>query len=365
MPIMNYTTAPTSDVRASIAAALSSYYSELSDADSKPPPRFSLARVLEQMANEHGLHDGYERELCGATATLAGDSFDRHRVKIPLQALTRDLTVGTGSAGGFLVGTATSDRPFDVLRPWSVAIEAGVTVVPNLRENLGLPRVTGASEATWVSGEATEYNNSQPTLGVAAMTPKIGSVIVHFSRQWKLQAEGAEVLLRQQLLGAVGELLDKAFLAGSGASGAPRGLINTSGVNSATGTSLAHAGLLEMRDEILAAGGREDRLQWIGTPAVQKLLAARERMTNSGRFLWDDGLVLGRPAAATKNAPTATLIAGDFSQAVLGVWGPPAVQVEVNPYQSFLSGGMAARVVLAVDCAFPTPQAFSVASSVT
>lgn len=350
--------------RASIARELAAYYAELAGTDDKPAPRFSIARVLECMSHPTGLRDGYERELCSATAHSAGEAFDQHRVLIPFGALmTRDLTAGTANAGGYLVGTAVGE-PFDVLRPWSVVARAGITVLPNLRENFGIPRVGTASTAGWLSGEAVAATASQPVVGQAALTPKHAATTLNFSRQWRLQAEAGEILLRQQLLGAVGELVDVAVLAGSGVGGQLLGLVNTANIGTQAGTSLAHAGILAMRKTVLNAGGEEERLRWVGTPAVQELLGARERAAGGGRFLWDDGAILGGPAAATKNAPAATLICGDFSQAVFGLWGA-AVRVEINPYQDFKAGIMAARVILACDVAFPQPAAFCVATSIT
>ncbi len=72
------------------------------------------------------------------------------------------------------------------------------------------------------------------------------------------------------MLSAVGELLDIAFLNGAGGS-QPLGLLNTPGINTQSGTSLAHAGLLAMKQKALTAGGREDALAWVGAPAIQEL----------------------------------------------------------------------------------------------
>jgi len=105
----------------------------------------------------------------------------------------------------------------------------------------------------------------------------------------------------------------------------------TPNINTASGGSLALAGLLEMREEILAAGGREENLRWIGGTDVQELLGARERVANGGRMLWDDNGILGRPAHATRLAPAATLVCGDFSKAIVGLWGV-GLRVEIDPY---------------------------------
>lgn len=179
------------------------------------------------------------------------------------------------------------------------------------------------------------------------------------------QSEAGEALLRQQLLATVGALLDKAFFAGAGGV-EPIGLLNVPGVHATSGAGLAHAGLLEMREAVLSAGAREDRLRWVGAPAVQKLLAARERSPGGGRYLWDDSRVLGQPAHATASAPAGALVVGDFSQAYLGIWGPaPSVRVKVNPHQNFNSAGLAARVLLVCDFVFPQPSAFAAAQAIT
>lgn len=354
------------DLRSSLARELSRYYHELSEASEKPAPQFSLTRVVEAMTHERGLMDGYEHELCGATAVTAGESYDKHRVLIPLKAIaTRDLTAASAAGGGYLVGVDTA-QPLDVLRPYSVAVEAGVTVLPNLVGDLVVPRVTAASTAGWVSTEGTSFVDGQPTVGQAALRPKLAALTVNISRQWRLQsAEAGEVLLRQQVLGAGGTLIDQAFFSGTGANGQPLGLHAVSGIGTQSGTDLAHAGLLAQKRQVLAAGARESALTWVGTPLVQEALGARERASGGGRFLWDDGQILGAAAHATANAPADTLTVGDFSRAVLGIWGPPALRLEINPYQDFPRGGVAVRVVLACDVCFPIPAAFSVASSIT
>lgn len=372
---MDYTAPPISsrglndETRRILATSFARAYAELAGADEKPEPRFSLARAISEMSSHvsQGLKDGYEREICSATATMANEQFDPNRILIPLSALqTRDLTASSAIGGGFLVSTAVADgEPFDVLRPWSLTASAGLTVIPNLTSNVTISRVTVGSVAAWVANEGAAAVVGQPTLGQAAMTPKFASVVVNFSRQWRLQAAAGEQLLRQQLLGAVGAMLDQAILGGTGASGQPSGLHNTAGINTTSGTSFSHAGSLAMRRQVLAAGARQDMLRWIGTPLGQETLGARQRVTGGDRFIWDDNGILGAPAAATTYAPTGSLTLGDFSMAVLGIWGPPALRVEINPYQDFKAGIVAARVSLACDVCFPQPGAFSVAATVT
>ena len=362
---MNTYTTTADPVRASIARELAKYYAELSGTDDKPAPRFSLSRLVREMASERGLHDGYEREICSGAATISGESFDGHRCWVPFGALTtRDMTTASAANGGYIVGTGTAE-PWDILRTYSVTAAAGLTIIPNLRENLLLPKVSAQMAGGWVQEDGTsQYTESQPTIGQVSMTPKLAATSVDYTHLFMRQVDQLEPFLRQQLFGKVGQLVDAAVLAGSGSSGEPQGLINATGIGTQAGGSLDYADLVAMRSTVLTAGAREDRLRWIAPPAVQALLAARERVANGGRHLWDDTGVMGRPAHVSTLAPASTLIAGDFSQAVLAIWGS-GLRLEVDPYSGFRTGKMTARVVLSCDVGFPQAGAFVVASSVS
>lgn len=350
--------------RAAIARALAQHYDELAGADGKPAPRFSLARALQEAATEAGLRGGYEAELCHATAQLAGEAYDSHRLWVPLAALQRAMTATGASGSQYLVGTATAS-PLDALRPWSVVAQAGVTLISGLTENLTVPRVTTKSGAAWLSDEGvSQTSDAQPVLGTVSLTPKNGAAHIAYTRQFRVQAEASEQLMREQLLRGVGELIDGAFFAGAGNAGAPSGLLITPNIGTQSGSTLGLSGLLAMRDSVLDAGAREDMLRWVGHPGVQQTLGAREAASGSG-FLWQGRQILDAPAHATKNAPASTLVCGDFSTAIVGMWGPPALKVEVDPFSGFKVGHLRARVIVSVDFAFPIPAAFNVATSVT
>jgi HK97 family phage major capsid protein len=345
--------------RAQIAAQLAAYYTELSV---PPKPPFSLGRVLHAHAHRVELK-GREREVCEAAALMLGQDLHPHRTWIPLSAIgVRAMGTQPGSKGGYAVGVETMEAA-DVLGPWSVVASAGAMLLTGLSDGVVIPRTTTAVTATWLSENGAAPSETPPTLGNASLTPRTALALVKFPIQLLRQGEAFEPFLRAQLLSAVGETLDTAFFSGAGAA-QPLGLLQTAGIGTQSGTSLAHAGLLTMRQKVLTAGGREAALQWVGTPAVQELLGSRERATGGGRFLWDNDGILGLPANATKNAPSAALTVGDFSQAVVGIFGP-GIRIDVDPSQDFNSGGLVARVLLMCDVAFMQPAAFTVATAVT
>lgn len=364
---MNSAVAPDNGIpasRAYIAKTLAGYYAELSDLD-ESKEGFSVADILRSNTDK-GLSrgvTGYTREICEAASMSLGQLYDGQRTWIPLRALqTRAMATTPGSKGGFLAGVDDAS-PVDVLRPWSVTASAGVNILTGLTANLAIPRTSTATSATWISENATAPAESPPSLGLASLTQKTAIATVKFSLALLRQADVIEDYLRQQLLRAAGELLDKAVLNGAGGA-EPIGLLQTPGIGSQSGSSLADSGIRAMKKAVLNAGAVEQNLTWIATPTVQEVLSGRERASGGGQFLWGDGTVLGQRAFATKNAPASALIVGDFSQATVGVFGP-GLRLDVDPSQSFNSGELVARVLLIADCCFPQAGAFAAATSVT
>ena len=94
--------------------------------------KFSLARVVAQLATPDGLQTGFEAEVC---REAGGEMYDLRRPVIPWSVFQRDMTAA--SAGAYLVATDTPDA-VDVLRPWSVTLQAGVTGMPGLQGNVAL-----------------------------------------------------------------------------------------------------------------------------------------------------------------------------------------------------------------------------------
>jgi HK97 family phage major capsid protein len=322
---------------------------------------FSFPRMLDQLAT--GKIDGLEGEVLRETARQTGKPFDAQRVQIPWSAFSRDLNVSNAGAGGYLVASETGEAQ-DVLRPWSVTAQAGVTVLERLQGDLSIPKTSETSQGFWLPNETSTVTPSQPTLASAALTPKIGGAFIRFSRRLAIQAD-AEQYVRRELLRTVGTLVDRAMLAGTGASGQPLGLIGTPGIQTHSGTSLSHAAVSAMKRKVATVNATDDAIAFIGTPIVREVLETRERAAGSG-FIWDEGRVAGRPGYVTTDLPAGTLIAGDWSQAVLALWGS-GFTLEVNPYDpsGFKSGVIEARLLVGADIAFTRPDAFCLATSVT
>lgn len=303
--------------------------------------------------------EGFERVL----RSLANTGVPT-KIRVPLKSLMRrDLTSGVVGAGGYLVGRQTME-PRDILRQFNPVFEAGAQVVTGLVGGVDFPIVTTAGAAAWVTAEGVAIGGSDPVFGQVVATPKHAGSRVPYSRQLLLQAPSLGQIVRDQLLGAVADLLGAAAISGTGASGQPTGLLNTAGVGSVSGAGLTHAGVLEMRRRCIAGGARETALSWIGAPTVQETLGSRERAVGGGRFVWDADGVLGRTAHATAACPSGTLVVGPWEEIVVCVWSNSLV-VELDPVTNFRSGKIVARILAEVDVVCLAPGAFCVSSSIT
>jgi HK97 family phage major capsid protein len=290
------------------------------------------------------------------------------QLHVPWEMLmTRDLGAASDAAGGYLVG-ATVASPVDILRPFSTVLRAGVTALPGLSADTPLPRTSGTSTVSWMSSETASASPSTPTLASTTMVPKIGIGVIQASRHFMKQANDVGGWLQRELRRTAASVVDQAVLNGVGTAGEPRGIMNTTGVGTQTGTSLAWTGLLSMKAKAATVNVQDGTIAFIGTPAVRELLEGRTKETGGGRYIWEDDEVASCPGYASTLMPTGTLLSGPFSMCYLGLWGS-GITVETTGYASaalFQAGIIQARVIVSCDVALGCdPAAFTKATSVT
>lgn len=341
--------------------------------------RYSMFRALRAVANNDWSDAGLELEAHKELVKRLGEQKSATKrsfyvpmevqARVPALAGLRDLSAGTGSAGGFLV--ATQNMSFiEQLRGRSVTMAMGATRLTGLVGNVTVPRQSAPATAYWLANETTAATESQQTFQQLSLTPKNVAAYTEISRQLMLQSDpSAEMLVMNDLAAVVALAVDAAALNGSGASGQPLGIISTSGVGSVSGTSLAYAGVIEFQTDVIGANALVNAGAggYVTTPAVAGLLMARSRFSNTDTPLWDgsvlDARMAGFRAMSSTQVPAATAIFGDWSQLVIGEWG--ALEVEVNPYANFAAGIYGIRAFYTVDVAVRYAASFSVASSIT
>jgi HK97 family phage major capsid protein len=326
---------------------------------------FSFAKVIEALGRDPMFPkiDGYERECGEEWAQRAGDAYDGRKWYVPWTVL-RDLNTNIGSEGGYVSGTGVMPAR-DILRPWSVTARAGVEIVENISGAQTLPVTTGKATIAWLSTETTTASPSTPSIMQVAGEPKVAIGLVQFSRRIRVQAS-PEAFIRRELLRTAGTAVDQALISGAGTLGEPLGLIATPGIGTETGAAITHAVALSMKEKSAAANATDERITYLSTPAVRELLEQREVIADTGRFVWMADKVADRAAFVSTDVPTATLIAGDWSQALLLLWGS-GIELDFNAFDPtfFKQGIVQARVMISCDTLFPTPAAFTVAEGVS
>ena len=329
----------------------------------------SLSRAIQQMATQRGLKDGPELEFFQETAKISGQHFDPVRVLVPWQMLcesNRLMSAVDATSAGFLIGLTVREVS-DLLRPWSIMISGGINIESGLQGDQSVPLEAAANTSIyWQATEEIEAAAGSPQFGQVSMTPHTGLGLLQLTRNFQKQADGGDRWLRRALKRIAGMAVDTVALNGSGIGGEPRGALNTPGISTESGTSLAWAGVTTAKENAALANVQEENISFLSTPTVRKLLESRSRFANTDSPIWDSGKIANCAAHATTLMPSATMLCGPMSGITLGLW--QNITLEVNPFHSdlFKRGAIQVRVLVSLDTAVTVPaSAFTRISSIT
>jgi len=366
---------------------------DLSDKDLK---KFSITRAIRACADQNWADAGFEAECSSEIAKRMQRVPDKKKFFVPYDVLhreidgraiqggqrafrggdmrnvnpyfQRDVTVASASGGGYLV--ATSNQSFiDLLRNRSVAFRMGARPLTGLVGNVNIPKQTGAATAYWLSSESTQITESQQTFGQLAFAPKTVGGYTEISRLLLLQSSpDIEGIVNADLAAIIALAVDTGVISGSGSSGQPTGILNTSGIGTATGmSSLAYAGVLSFQTTVATANVVPAAGGYVTTPSVAALLMQRTKFSNTATPLWDgnlwDGSIAGFPGMSSNQMASASMLFGDWSQVVVAEWG--VLEIEVNPYANFQAGIIGVRAMMTCDVGLRYPAAFTSGTSIT
>jgi len=342
--------------------------------------RYSLIKAIRASYEQKWDAAPFELECSRAIAQTMGKVVDPKRFYVPYEVLERqadlslirqraqrDVSVAM-SGGAYLVGTENIGF-IEMLRNRSVAFKMGVRRLTGLVGNVTIPKQSGAATAYWLASESTSIDESQQTFVQVGLSPHTAGAYTEISRQLLLQSSpGVEGIVSDDLAKVVAIAVDLAVLKGSGGSGQPKGIVNTSGIGGVTGTSLAAAGVIEFMTDVAGSNVTPIRPGYVTTAAVAGLLMTRPELTTTGTTrlwlgdIWN-GSLFGIPAMTSEQMTAATMLFGDWQEVVVGEWG--VLEVEVNPYASFAAGIIGIRAFYTMDVAMRYAAAFSYAHTIT
>jgi HK97 family phage major capsid protein len=327
----------------------------------KEREQYSLLNAIRANISGNWKKAGFEREVSVALAEKMGRDARGFMVNYEiLGGLGRGQDTKTEGKGGALVATEHhSDKFIELLRPNSVAAQLGVRMVTGLVGNVDIPKMLSGSSFYWID-EGADGSESDAQFGIVKMSPKTIAGAVPITRRLMQQSTpDIDIMIRDDMLQGLGLGIDKAIFVGTGTGNEPLGIVNQSGVNAIdlTTLGLSHAALVAFETAIEEADAMTGQLHYLTRPSTKGILKTTPINANSERYLWDGNELNGYAAICAKWLAHQAILAGDFRQAMFGIWG--ALDLMVDKTTKAASGGTVLRVFQDGDVAVRHAKAFA------
>jgi HK97 family phage major capsid protein/HK97 family phage prohead protease len=299
-----------------------------------------LVRDLSREVEKSGVNKSAERSFFVPFSALGG------------QRATY-VTSGATTGGNLVATDLLADEFIEFLRNNAVLLQLGVRTMSGLVGNVAIPRRSGVASTYYLSTQTTAITQSESLFDQVTMAPKNLAALSKYSRQTLLQGTpGIEELVRRDLTDGINLAIDLGILNGSGSSGQPTGIMQTSGIGSVAmgtnGGAITMETVVDLEAAVMNVNGvvnpgAVSYLTNYRVLAALKKLRAGGSTTGDGPFLFNiDGATIGRgptpgilngyPLAASNQVPNtltkgsssgvcSALLMGDFSQAMVGFWG--------------------------------------------
>jgi len=338
---------------------------------------------------------GFAKEISQQIAKDSQRSNSSQSLFIPYTALAKRATYVTSGAttGGNIVATdLLADDFIEALRNSTVMVGLGVQTLSGLVGDVAIPRRSGVASTGYLSSETAALSQAESTFDQISMTPKTLGTLSKFSRNMLIQATpGIEDLVRTDILGGINLGLDLGILNGTGSSGQPTGIMQTSGIGSVAmgtnGGAITVDALVDLETAMMEdnAAVNADSISYVTNAKV--LGAIKKLKTSGGEYLVNNNLqalgrgstpvvVNGYPLAMTNQVPSnltkgstsgscSAVVMGDFSQAILGLFGSGIEITAGEDSDDFAKNLVSIKGVVAYDVAVRHAQSFAAILDVT
>ena len=185
------------------------------------------------------------------------------------------------------------------------------------------------------------------------MTPKTVGVHTDVTRQLMLQSSlDVENLIRDDLAKSMAIAIDDGALEGSGSSGNPRGITNTSGINTVSLSSAAaptFAEMVSIETAVAVDNALVGDLAYIINPTNFGTLKTTAKDSGSGLFVAENGQVNGYPVVVSNQLTANNYVFGNFNDLLIGFFG--GLDITVDPFTNSTSGTVRIVALQSVDVA--------------
>lgn len=340
--------------------------------------QFSIVRLLNALANPQDSQVQREAKFELDISAEAARKLKREAkgAIVPFEVLAhkRNMLAGTAAQGGNLIANDLKTGSFiDMLRNQLAINRAGATILSGLEGNLAIPRQTGGAAAFWLA-ENGEPSETSATFDQVALTPKTVGAYTEISRKLLQQASmDVEAFVTQELVKTLALEIDRVALNGSGTANQPRGILNVAGIGAVAGgtngaaPTLKH--IVDLETSVADANADVGTMKYLTNARVRGKLKQTEVVANSGKMLWQDGSTLNGyeaivsnqvPKTGTKGTSSgvcSTIVFGNFSDLVIGMWG--GLDIQVNPYSLDTKGAVRVTAFQDVDTVVRQPASFA------
>ena len=338
----------------------------------KEVERFSVLKAIRDITF-NGRLEGLEKDVCDASVKHLKREVKDGAIVIPEDVMNPvHLRGGYGvrannatnfGAGGATVAT-TLGPMIELLRNRTVVAQAGATQLTGLTGNVAMPKHNGGATAYWVS-ETGALTDSESTFGQLVLTPHRLGATVPYTTQFIAQSSlSVEAFIRDDLMKVLAIAKDLAALHGTGASGQPLGVQNTTGINATVtfGGAAVWADIVEFETGIAVDNADIGSMGFIissGTVGKWKTIL-RDSVAGAAYLIGDSGLVNGYPYYRTNQISGNIAFFGVWSQLIMASWS--GIEVIVDPYALKKSGQVEITVNELCDIAVRQPLAFNVST---
>ena len=319
--------------------------------------KFSMLRAIHALANptDRRAQEAAAFEFEASRAAAQQYGVTAQGIMLPAEVLRnwkRDMSAG--SDGDLVAEDFKGEEFIDALRNASSVMQAGARMLGGLSGDVKIPKKTAASTAAFVASEGTAAAESEMTIGNVSMSPKTLGAFTDVTRQLLIQSSlDVEALIRDDLAQSIATAIDKAGLEGSGSSGNPEGILNTTGVNQVTNFAAANptfAEVVTLETAVAEDNALTGNLSYILPASMYGALKTTEKATNTAQFVVEPGgTINGYQGIVSNQATAGNLYFGNFSDLLIGMFG--GLDIVVDPYSNSTSGTVRVVALQSVDVA--------------
>ena len=318
--------------------------------------KFSVMKAIKALANPTDRKAQRDAEFEFECSEEAAKHYGRtaQGIMLPPEVLsnwnTRDMNASDDA--GIIGQDFRAGSFIDALRNAS-AVMPLATNLNGLSGDVKIPKKTAASTAAFISSEGGASGESEMTIGSVTMTPKTCGAFTDVTRQLMIQSSlDVENLIRDDLAQSMAIAIDDAALEGSGSSGNPTGITNTSGINTVSLSSAAaptFAEMVSIETAVAVDNALLGDLAYIINPTNYGTLKTTAKASNTAEFVAVDGMVNGYPVVRSSQLSANNYVFGNFNDLLIGFFG--GLDLTVDPYTNSTSGTVRIVALQSVDVA--------------